>query len=230
MSREAAIEGYERFLTSAIEATREEFSARRALRGSALEPGGLVVDHLRRTVTTLERMVVEPELAAHRARALSQFEIVVEYAASEEPIEVFADEILERDSYLEVLRTDLPKRRRETIRNEVVDRNRRLGDAVVPIVERPEDGFWPAMEAAFDRSGALAFVDRVVSFTTPLRRHPDAFVFQSRIDPGDLLDGPLVSSLPAAGIEYTDEAIRAMCRAEERVGHEARAEVRDRFD
>jgi hypothetical protein len=230
MSRDAATEGYERFLASAIDATREEFSVRRALGGSTLEPGGLAIDLLRSSSGELERLLVEPELAAHRERALSQFEVVVEYAASGEPIEAFADEILALDSYLEVLREDLPERRREVIEGEIVARNRTIGEAIVPLLERPEDEFWPAMEGAFDRSDALAFVDRVFSFATPLRRRPDAFSFEARLDPDGVLRGPFASSLPAVTVEYTDEAIRAIGRAEERVVHEATTEIRERFD
>lgn len=45
-----------------------------------------------------------------------------------------------------------------------------------------------------------------------------------------LKDRTFTSGFPIVRIEYTDEAIRAMCRAERRVIHETRGEIHDRFE
>jgi hypothetical protein len=229
MSRAAAREGFETFLESVVTATREEFSVGRALRGAGLGPGGMVVDRLHRNAEALERRVVEPELATYRERAIGQFDVVLEYAESDEPIEAFEEGLLEHDAYVESLEERTPAEKREALVGYVLERNRRLGDAMRPIVERPEEEFWPATTAAFDRAEATELVERAFPFTGPLRRHRDAIVLAIRLDPGDVIGGPLASGLPSVRIEYTDEAIRAMRRAEQRVIHETKAEIRDRF-
>lgn len=84
--------------------------------------------------------------------------------------------------------------------------------------------------AALDRNGAIELVERAFPFTVPLRRHRDAVVFEIRIDPQDVIGGPFAWGLPSVRIKYTDEAIRAMHRAERRVIRETKGEIRDRFD
>lgn len=49
----------------------------------------MVVDRLRRNAETMERRVVEPELATYRERALAQFDVVLEYVESDAPFEAF---------------------------------------------------------------------------------------------------------------------------------------------
>jgi len=149
---------------------------------------------------------------------------------SERPVEAFEAELLDHDSMVQALDPDLSPERRRVVVDDVVDRLRRLGDGVAPVVERPEDEFWPAVRGAFDEKHARSLVETVVPFTGPLRRHRDAFAFEVRIDPADVLSSPLAGRLPTVSLEYTDEAIRAMRRAERRVVHEATSDVADRFD
>jgi len=230
MTREAARSGFERFLDDAVAATREEFSVERALRGTGLGPGGAVVDRLRESADALERRVVEPELAAYRRDALRQFDVVLGYAAGGEPIETYADELVDRDGFYTVLADGVSDRTAAAVEDAVVSRSRRLGDAVAPIVERPEDEFWPAATAAFDREAAVGLVEDAFPFTGVLREFPEAFTFEIRIDPGSVLGGPFSGALPATSIDYTDEAKRAMRRAEHRVIEETKREVAARFD
>jgi hypothetical protein len=193
MSREAARAGFETFVDRTIDATRREFSVGRALDGSGLGLGGRAVDLLRKNADGLERAVVEPELATYRRRSLEQFDVVLEYVDGDAPIEAFADELLARDSYVEALRGDVSPAKRRIVREEVLERLARLGDGIEPIVDRPETAFWPAARAAFDRDGAL------------------------ELDPGEFVGGPLAVGLPTGSIDYTDEAIRAMERAERQI-------------
>jgi hypothetical protein len=230
MTRAAVIDGFETFVDRTVEATRREFSVGRALRGTGLGPGGVVVDQLRRHTETLERRVVEPELEAYRRRSVEQFHVVLAAVESDRPVEAFETELLEHDSVVQALDPDLPSERRRAVVEDVLGRLQRLGDGVAPVVERPEDEFWPAVRGAFDEENAHSLVETVVPFTGPLRRHRDAFAFEVRIDPADVLSGPLAGRLPAVSLDYTDEAIRAMRRAEQRVIHEARSDVVERFD
>jgi hypothetical protein len=230
MTRAAAKSGFESFLTDAVDATRAEFSVERALRGTGLGVGGAVVDRLRENAEALERSVVEPELAAYREDALRQFDAVLRYASGDEPIEGYADELIASDGFHEALADGVSDRTASAVEAAIVERCRRLGDAVRPIVVRPEDEFWPAVTAAFDRDEATALVEEAFPVTGVLREFPSAFVFEVRIDPGTVLGGPFADALPAASIEYTDEAKRAMRRAERRVIEATKREVGSRFD
>jgi len=230
MTRKAAVEGFEMFVDRTVEATRQEFSVGRALRGTGLGPGGTVVDRLRRRTDTLERHVVEPELEAYRDRSVSQFRVVLTAVESERPVEAFEAELLEHDSMVQALDPELSSERRRVVVEDVLERLQRLGDGVAPIIERPEDEFWSAVRGAFDEESARSLVETVIPFTGPLRRHRDAFAFEVRIDPADVLSSPLAGRLPTVSLEYTDEAIRSMRRAERRVVHEATSDVTDQFD
>ena len=230
MTRQAARSGFETFLDDAVRATREEFSVARALRGTGLGPGGAVVDRLRDNAEALERRIVEPELDAYRTDALGQFDAVLDYAAGDDPIEAYAEDLIARDGFHGALADGVSARTTAAVEDAIVARGRRLGDAVEPIVERPEDAFWPAATAAFDRSEAVDLVENAFPFTGVLREFPEAFAFTVRLDPGSVLGGPFAGALPAASVDYTDEAKRAMRRAERRVIEETKREVAARFD
>jgi hypothetical protein len=230
MTRQAARSGFETFLDDAVRATREEFSVARALRGTGLGPGGAVVDRLRDNAEALERRIVEPELDAYRTDALGQFDAVLDYAAGDDPIEAYAEDLIARDGFHGALADGVAARTTAAVEDAIVARGRRLGDAVEPIVERPEDAFWPAAIAAFDRSEAVDLVENAFPFTGVLREFPEAFAFTVRLDPGSVLGGPFAGALPAASVHYTDEAKRAMRRAERRVIEETKREVAARFD
>ena len=229
MTREAATEGVERFVDRTVEATRREFRVGRALRGTGLGPGGALVDRLRREADALERRVVEPELDAYRRRSIEQFEVVLTYAESDDPIDAFAAELLERDSYLESLDPDVSSETHDAVVDDLLARLERLGDGIEPLVRRPEDEFWSAVLAAYDRPAAIELVEEAFPFTGPLREHRDAFAFTVEIDPGAVLGGVLANGLPTATVDYTDEAIRAMRRAERQVVHETKGEIETRF-
>lgn len=230
MTRAAAEAGIEQFVDRTIDATREAFRVERALRGTGLGPAGRAVDLLRRNAEGLERRVIEPELRTYRQRALDQFAVVLEYAESDDPIDAYTDDLLAHDSYVETLRDDVDEATRSAVIESILDRNRRLGDGIAPLLERPEDEFWPAVTAAFDREEAIELVEDGFPFTGPLREHRQAFAMTARIDPGDVVGGPIGAGLPTVEIEYTDEALRSMRRAERTVVHEIKGELRDALE
>lgn len=229
MSRAAAEAGFEMFVDETVEATRQEFRLGRALRGTGLGPGGAVVDRLRANADTLERRIVEPELNTYRRRSLEQFRVVLAYVQSDDPIEAFEDELLAHDSYVEAIDRSAPPGKRQAIVETILARLERLGDGVEPIVDRPEKEFYPAVRAAYNLDGALELVDDAFPFTRPLHRHRSAFTFAVEIDPGNVLGGPFASRMPSVSIDYTDEAVRAMRRAEQRVVDETKRTVRELF-
>lgn len=230
MTRAAALDGVERFVDDAVEATREEFRVEHALRGTGLGPGGAVIDRLRKNATTLERRVVEPELAVYRERSVEQLEVLLDAVAEDRPVESVADELIAADSYLDSLDPAVDESTRTAVIDDVLERLERLGEALAPIVSHPANEFWPAVQGAYDRGAAVSLVESRFPFTAILRRHRDAFAFVVDIDPESVLGSTLARTLPTVSVEYTDEAIRAMYRAEQRVVHETTREVHRRYD
>jgi hypothetical protein len=232
VTRRAVETGFERFVDEVAEATVAEFDVVAALRGGVRGPGSRLTGRLLKRSDTLDRRVVRPELRSYRERALRQFDAVLDAAAADAEFDAHADRVLAADSYWEAVRPDLPPDRRAAVRETLLDRNRRLADAVTPLVDSPRDAFWPAVRDALDEPAAVALVEDCFAFTAPLVEHRDAFRFETTFDPGDVLGGVgglLAGGLPTVRVEFTDEAVRAMRRAERRVVHETTREVSRRF-
>lgn len=230
MTREAALAGFEQFVADAVDATRQEFRVGRALGGTGLGVGGAVIDRLRKNADALERRVVEPELRTYRERSVDQFEVVLDYVESDASIDAFERELLAADSYLESLAAETTASTRRAVESAIVERLERLGDGVEPIVGHPADDFWPAVTGAYDRDDAHSLVEETFPFTDPLRQHRHAFAFTVDIDPTDVLGGVLSTGLPSVSIDYTDEALRAMHRAERRVVADTKTVIDERFE
>ncbi|MDH5021002.1 hypothetical protein [Halobacterium rubrum] len=98
-----------------------------------------------------------------------------------------------------------------------------------PVVDHPGDDFWVAVTGAFDRAEAHHLVEDTFPFTDPLWRHRRAFAFTVDIYPADVLGGVLSAGLPSVSIDYTDEALRAMVRAEQHVVTDTRSAIDDQF-
>jgi hypothetical protein len=231
MTRQAVEAGFEQFVSEAIAATAQSFRVTAALQGTTGGPTG-VVDRLIQDSAPIQHHVVEPTLADYQSDVLSQFDVILDYAQSDDEIEAFGEEILARDAYAEALRPGLSETDRQQIITQLLDRAERLGKAVVPLIETADDEFWPALKAAYTAEEAAAVVDTQFRFTRPIRDHPDAFEFATQIEPGELLDGfgglggLLGNSLPTMRLEFTHEAIRAMKRGEETVVEQTTRELR----
>jgi hypothetical protein len=206
--------GFAHFVDRAIEATAAEFSVGRALRGTD-GPTTRLIDGIANSDTLHERLV-EPELAAYREQVIGQFETLLDAVESDDPLPAHREAILERDAFLDALRSDLPAERRAAIADDVFAHHAGLGRAVEPLVSAEADDFWRAAEQSLDPSSARELVRERFVFTAPLRDHPRAFRFATTIDPG-------------IEVEFTEEAVRAMRRAERQVVAETLAEVDERF-
>lgn len=232
VTRAAVREGFEHFVEDAIEETAEHFSVARALRSGARGPGGSVVDRLLKNSDAVWSRVVEPELQDHRRQTLAQFEAILDYAESDEPIEAFRDRILEHDAFASAIRTDIPDATRQAVIDSLLERHRKLAEATVPLIESPEDDFWTAARTTLDRAAAERLVEQRFVFVDPIRSHTDAIALRTTLDPGDVLGGLgglLGGGLPTLDVEYTDEAVRAMGRAEQAVIAEAKREIDQQF-
>ncbi len=229
VTRAAAREGFERYVSEAIEETRQQFSITNALRGTAGPRG--VIDRLLADAETLNRRVVRPELAAYERQISEQFEVTLEAVVSDEPFDAFSDRILARDSYHDALREQLAPDRRASVEAALLDRQRSFAASIQPLVESAESAFWPAVQNAYDRAAAKRLVREEFRFADPLESYPDAFRFETTLDPGDLLGGlGSVFDLPTLTVEYTDEVRRALDRAERSVIRDTVREVDRQFE
>ena len=230
MTRQAARSGFERFVEDALGYTEREFSVAQALQSDATGAGGKVVDRLLSDSEAVRERVVSPELSTYREQILAQFDVLLDAVESDEGVEAYREEILETDAYDANLRPDLPAGRRSALRDRLFERQQGLAGAVEPLVEAPEDEFWAAAASAFDREAMTSLVEDHFAFTDPMQNHRRAFRMATEIDPGEVLGGGLlVSRLPAIEVEYTDEALRSMRRAERRVIRETKAEIEQRY-
>ena len=227
MTRQAARTGFETFVDDAITITAEEFSVSRALRQGVRGPGGKFVDRLLKNSDALWDRVVRPELDAYRDQILTQFDVVLDYVESDGSIDAYRDRLLAVDSYAQALHDGIGRERQAAIHDSLVTRQQRLGDAVRPLVAAPEDDFWTALETAYDRERATALVEDHFAFTGPVREERDAYRMATTFDPADVVGGfgSLLGGLPTVEVEYTDEAIRSMRRAEQAVIAEAKREI-----
>lgn len=229
MSRRAAEAGFESFLDDTLEAIHGEFSVARALEGKGFGRGGALVDRLLEHTGALEEHIVEPELATYRKQLIAQFEVLLDYVEGDEPLSAYEDRLLAHDIFVGALEPDVTERERELVIEDVLASLQRLADGIEPIVDRPEDDFWTAAEAAFDRREALELVEEAFPFTGPLRGREDLFAFETRVDPSDIL-GAFAMALPTFTVDYSDEAARSMAAGERRVIDDLQREIETRFD
>lgn len=232
MTREAARTGFETFVEDAITHTAEQFSVSRALQHGVRGPGTSVVDRLVKNSETLWDRVVQPELDDYRDRILTQFEVVMDYTESDDSIDCYREEILAVDSYAQALRPDVDEQRREEIHDALVERQRQFGEAIGPLVESPEDDFWAATATTFDREQAATLVEDHFTFTDPFQEYRHAFRMATEFDTADVVGGVgslLGKGLPTIEVEYTNEAVRSLRRAEQRVITETKRELDRQF-
>jgi hypothetical protein len=102
------------------------------------------------------------------------------------------------------------------------------------VVAAEKAEFWPAVTATLPEEEAVALVETHFAFTEPLRADRDAFRMAVRFDPGDVLGGlaglgATLGGLPAVEVDYTDEALRAMGRAEEAVVASTKRDLEERY-
>jgi hypothetical protein len=229
MTRDAVEQGFERYLSDLVDETYEAFDVAAVLRGSR-SGSSRAVSKLLKNSRPLERHVVRPKLREYQRTILRQFDPVLDYAAdTESAFSAYADEVLARDLYWDTLRRDIRGERRDEIRARLLERQRAFGDALAPLVAADSDDFFGAVVSAYDREAALSMVEEHFVFTTPLQADPDAFAFELAIDPGDVLGG-LARALPNLTVEFTDEALRSMRQAEQRVIPQAKTDIEQAYE
>lgn len=227
MTRQAVRHGFEQFVGDAIEQTGEEFRIAGVLGGDG---GGMIEKFLDGT-DDLHAMLVEPELETFRDATIQQFEFVLDYVDSDEPIEAYRDEILTAGPFLSDLRDDLPPDREQEVRARLLERQERLASAVEPLVESEESEFWAAARRELSAAEAKELVEDNFAFTGPLREYRSAFAMTMTFDPEEVMSGlGGLLGTSAMEVDYTEEALRAMVRAERAVIADTLDEIDRRFD
>jgi len=231
VTREAVVEGFEEVIGKAIEESMSEFSMTRALQNGVRGPGGAAVDQLLNNSRRLNRRVVEPELETYKQRTFDQFSIILDYAESDDDIESYREDILGAGAFENEIREDLPEDRREEVEDYMLARHEALGDQLRPLVRSPETDFWTAAEAEMDAETARELVEEHFAYAKPLREYPEAFELSTTVNTSDVLGlfGSLLGGT-AIEVEYTDEAMRALSLAEERVIEDAKADIEEFFE
>ncbi len=226
MTRQAVLDGFEQFVSDAIDQTAEEFSVSRAIGG---DEGGML-DRISDSETIHEKLV-KPELEAYRQQTVTQFTIILDYVESDEPIDSYREEILDAGAFSDAIRDDIPAERREVVYNRLTERHRELGEAVEPIVDSDEPDFWDAARQKLTLDEASALIEEQFAFTDPVTAHRDAFEMKTTIVPGEVLGG--IGGLlgdSAIEVEFTDEALRAMGHAEREVIADAKQKANTEFE
>jgi len=230
MTRAAVEHGYEQFMTRLVDATVDAFALGNALRGVEGPPG--VFDSLLSNADAVERAVVRPELERFREKSLTQFDTLLDAVESDVTIDAYADRLLAHDSYRRRLRPGLSASKRDEIESVLLDRQRELGQSIAPLVDSPETEFWSAAQNTFTRTEAERFVERHYRFTAPFETYRHAFRFEVVVEPSAFNSTPSLIGevLPDVHIEYTDEAIRSLKRAEKQVIKQARRDIERYYD
>ncbi|AEM58235.1 hypothetical protein [Haloarcula hispanica] len=228
MTRRAVEREFERYLSQFVDETYAAFDVAAVLRGSN-GSGSRVAGKLLNNSRPLERHVVRPKLQSYQQQILAQLEPVLDYAATDAAFETYADEVLARDIYWNALRDTVHGDRRDRIRESLLARQQSFGDDLAPLVAADSDDFWTAVTDAYDQERATDIVQTHFEFSVPLRENQNAFAFELTIDPGEVLGG-LARALPTLDVEFTDEALRSMRRAEQQVIPSAKADVEQAYE
>jgi hypothetical protein len=225
MTRQAVLDGFERFVSDAIEQTASEFSISRALGGVGL------IDRVVGDSETFHERFVAPELAAYETDTLAQFEVVLDWVESDEPFDAFRDQILATGPVTDSLRDDLSQERRAEVHDRLLGHHRALGSAVEPLVVSPESDFWGCVRTELDEDTATQLVEAHFAFTDPLLDHRDAFAMTKTVDISDYAGGfGRLFGREAVEVDFTDEAFRAMRHAEQNVVADAKTAVAEQFE
>jgi hypothetical protein len=224
MTRQAVLDGFERFVSDAIEQTAAEFSISRALGGVGL------IDRVVGDSETFHERFVAPELAGYETDTIAQFEVVLDWVESEEPFDTFRDQILATGPVTDSIRGDLSQERRAEVHDRLLDHHRALGAAVEPLVASPESDFWGCVQTELDQDTATQLVETRFAFTDPLLAHRDAFAMTKTVAVADYAGGfGRLFGGDAIEIDFTDEAFRAMRHAERSVVADAKTAVAEQF-
>ncbi|WP_254534943.1 hypothetical protein [Halomarina litorea] len=229
MTRAATESGLFDAVDAIVEATYDEFDAVRAVRRGSTNAAGRAVDALLKQNRLLDEYVVRPEIEGFREDARRQVSAMLDAVAAGDPVETRRETILAADAYYGNLGPETPAETRAAVADAVVGRFERAGETVEPVVASPEESFWDAVRASLTAEEARTLVAANFEFAPEMRPYREWLDFRTDLTPSELLGGPLAARLPTLSVDYTDESMRAMRRAETRVRHEYDREIARRY-
>jgi hypothetical protein len=231
MTRTAARRGFDHYVSEMMDVAFREFDVVAAMTDGSRRGSNRVVNRLLKKSERLERRVVKPELDDYERSIEQQFDIVLDYAADRDAsFDEYRDDILARDLFARQLDPGLSSSEAAAVRDRILERHRTIGEATRPLLDADADEFWDAMVETFDHEEARDRIEQYFAFTDPVRDHPDAFRFETTVDTGAIVGGIVGKGLPSITVEFTEEAIRTMHRAETVVTDRALREADRQYD
>lgn len=156
--------------------------------------------------STMEKMEEGQAKALRR-----QYDAALE--AVDDGVEAHAEDFIENDAFYRSYEGD----RDGEFRDSLADRLRETRDALEPLAEAEADGFWGAVQEAYDHEEAVEELGKIFTATETAERFSDGIVME--------IDVPVGSG----NYTYTDESLRSFGVAEERAEEKLADEAEDAF-
>lgn len=156
--------------------------------------------------STMEKMEEGQAKALRR-----QYGAAVE--AVDDGLDAHKEEFIENDAFYRSYEGD----RDDEFRNALADRLRETRDALEPVVEADEDGFWDAACEAYDHEEAVEELGKLFAATETAERFSEGIAME--------IDVPVGSG----NYTYTDESLRSFGVAEERAEERLVEEAEDAY-
>ncbi len=164
----------------------------------------------KRVLEAVLRPLVRREVDSVGSTFERKFDIVVDCAAGD-TVEERRDEYLRADAFY----VNADESVRDELGRELVESLRTMSSNVRPLVESERDEFWEAVVEEYDEDGAKRAIRDGFDYSKTARKYADDVNLTVTVRAG----------LLSKEIEYTDEAVRALTVAEERLRHDVTEEI-----
>lgn len=191
-SREAVEERFEAFVEAIIDEALDEFEPFRVVNAGSL-PGNT-------RVKSVLRPLIEEELNLYRASINEQFDVVMEYAENDGPVEEYLNDFLRADVFYQNYAGDSRYELADELEQRLID----MGGDMRPLLQSGEDDFWDAVVASYDEDTAHKMLPKHFEYTDVIDDYRDDLCLQIEIG----------NRLVNVEVEYTDEALRCLKKSE----------------
>lgn len=202
-SREALEERFEAFVEAIIDEALDEFEPFRVVNAGSL-PGNA-------TVKSVLRPLIREELKLYRASINDQFDVVMEYAENDGPVEKYIDDFLRADVFYQNYVGDSRYELAEELEQRLID----MGGDMRPLLRSGEDDFWDAVVASYDEETSREMLPKHFEYTDVIDGYRDDLHLQIEIG----------NRLVNVEVEYTDEALRCIKKSEDTLKRHLRQRV-----
>lgn len=216
MTRTAAEQGIVEVFDVMMTNFIDEFSWERVLQETSLRPGGAIVDKLLDVTDVVESRALEPLLNRYRRNAIEYFQRALDYAEGEVSADAIREEFPAYDENIHILDSTASRAEYRELVDDVVKYYCEVGETIEPVVAHSSDDFWQAVEGSMDEDRAVMVLERSMSFSDILEAHREILDMKLELNPAHILSMPGRVLAPEVSVEYTDEAISALSRAEQR--------------